>query len=108
MAKGLEAKLYKEHLREIGIFSLEKTELIAIFKYLDGCYIENGTNLISGCCGFFGLFGRVLKVVLPNVLPVSVAGIFRGPHSVLHVRKNNLQNTAKEPEKLTTTIRSRP
>ena len=31
-----------------------------------------------GCCGFFGLFGRVLKVVLPNVSPVSVAGIFRG------------------------------
>ena len=32
----------------------------------------------DGCCGFFGLFGRVLKVVLPNVLPVFVAGIFRG------------------------------
>ena len=31
-----------------------------------------------GCCGFFGLFGRVLKVVLPDVSPVSVAGIFRG------------------------------
>ena len=29
--------------------------------------------------GFFGLFGRVLKVVLPNVTPVSVASIFRGP-----------------------------
>ena len=36
-----------------------------------------------GCCGFFGLFGRVLKVVLPNVSPVSVAIIFRGQHSVL-------------------------
>ena len=32
----------------------------------------------DGCCGFFGLFGRVLKVVLPDVSPVSVAGIFRG------------------------------
>ena len=32
----------------------------------------------NGCCGFFGLLGRVLKVVLPNVSPVSVAGIFRG------------------------------
>ena len=30
-----------------------------------------------GCCGFFGLFGRVLKVVLPDVSPVSVASIFR-------------------------------
>ena len=36
-----------------------------------------------GCCGFFGLFGRVLKVVLPNVLPISVAGIFRGQESEL-------------------------
>ena len=35
----------------------------------------------NGCCGFFGLFGHVLKVVLPNVSPVSVAGIFRGQHS---------------------------
>ena len=37
----------------------------------------------DGCCGFFGLFGPVLKVVLPNVSPVSVAGVFRGQHSVL-------------------------
>ena len=36
-------------------------------------YLRNGD-----CCGFFGLFGRVLKVVLPNVSPVSVASIFRG------------------------------
>ena len=39
--------------------------------------------LYIGCCGFFALFGRVLKVVLPNVSPVSVAGIFRGQHSVI-------------------------
>ena len=32
----------------------------------------------NGCCGFFGLLGCVLKVVFPNVSPVSVAGIFRG------------------------------
>ena len=25
------------------------------------------------CCGFFGLFGHILKVVFPNVSPVSVA-----------------------------------
>ena len=37
----------------------------------------------NGCCVFFGLFGRVLKVVLPNVSSVSVAGIFIGQHSVL-------------------------
>ena len=33
--------------------------------------------------GVFGLFGHVLKVVLPNVSQVSVAGIFRGQHSAL-------------------------
>ena len=32
----------------------------------------------DGCCGFFGLFDRVLKVVLPDVSTVSVAGILRG------------------------------
>ena len=37
----------------------------------------------NSCCRFFGLFGCVLKVVLPNVSPVSVADIFRGQHSVL-------------------------
>ena len=46
-----------------------------------GCYL--GNSVLLGCCGFFGLFGRVLKVVLPNILPASVAGIFRGHHSVL-------------------------
>ena len=35
-------------------------------------------NECTGCCGFFGLFGRVLKFVLPDVSPVSVAAIFRG------------------------------
>ena len=44
---------------------------------------EREAEFGDGCCGFFGLFGHVLKVVLPNVLPVSVAGIFRGQHSVL-------------------------
>ena len=43
---------------------------------------ENRKKLV-GCCGFFVLFGRVLKIVLPNISPVSVAGIYRGQHSVL-------------------------
>ena len=80
-------------------------------------YSRRLSRLGSNGCGFFGLFGRVLKIVLPNVLPVSVAGIFRGRHlqrTVLssedaghrdwqNVRKNNLQNMAKEHEKPTTT-----
>ena len=43
----------------------------------------------KGCCGFFGLFGRDLKAVLPNILSVSVASIFRGKHWQ-NIRKNNL------------------
>ena len=39
------------------------------------------TKSTIGCCGFFRLFGCVLKVVLPNVSPVSVAGIFGGQES---------------------------
>ena len=45
--------------------------------------VSSKHHYFIGCCRFFGLFGRVLKVVLPNVSPVSVAGIFRGQHSVL-------------------------
>ena len=36
-------------------------------------------------CGFFGLFSHVLKVFLPNVLPVSVAGLFRGQELELYL-----------------------
>ena len=36
-------------------------------------------------CRFSGLFSCVLKVFLPNVSPVSVAGIFRGQESELGV-----------------------
>ena len=46
-----------------------------------------------GCCGFFGLFGGVLKVVLPNVSPVSVAGIFQ-PRPVV---PNLFPTTARMP-----------
>ena len=40
----------------------------------------NKQFLFDGC-RVFRLFGHVLKVFLPNVLPVSVAGIFRGQES---------------------------
>ena len=35
------------------------------------------------CCESFRLFGRVLKVFLPNVLLISLASIFRGQESEL-------------------------
>ena len=30
----------------------------------------------DGCCGFFGLFDCVLKVVLPDVSPLSSADVY--------------------------------
>ena len=39
--------------------------------------------MVVGCCGVLGLFGCVLKAVLPNLSTVSVAGIFRGQESEL-------------------------
>ena len=41
----------------------------------------------DGCYRSFGLFGHVPKVFLPNVLPVSVATIFRGQELELCVLK---------------------
>ena len=81
----------------------------SVFQLFGGIYTEKGvgryaqsfplalkrTNYPSGCIledfhvwdlmvvvGFLGgLFGCVLKVVFPNVSPISVAGIFRGQES---------------------------
>ena len=38
----------------------------------------------DGCCGFFGLFGHVLKVVLPNILPVCGQHLQRTGVRTLH------------------------
>ena len=46
-------------------------------KLLEKTYSQRLSQPGSNGCGFFGLFGCVLKVVLPDVSPVSVAGIFR-------------------------------
>lgn len=47
----LENKMYEENLRELGIFSLKKRRLrgnmVAIFKYPEGCYKEEGEALFS-------------------------------------------------------------
>ena len=51
MVEGLEEMSYEEQLRELGMFSLSKRRLrgdmIAMFKYLKGCHIEEGTGLFS-------------------------------------------------------------
>ena len=46
-------------------------------------HIKGRRHLGNSCCRFFGLSGRVLEVVLPNVSPVSLAGIFGGQESEL-------------------------
>ena len=51
MTKGLEAMPYEEQLRELGMFSLQKRRLrgdmIAMFKYLKRCHVEEGVGLFS-------------------------------------------------------------
>jgi len=52
--RGLEYLTYKDRLRELGLFSLEKRrlrgDLTAAFQYLMGAYREDGERLFTRVC----------------------------------------------------------
>ena len=52
MIRGLQHPSYEERLRELGLFSLEKTrlcgDLIVPFQYLKGLYKQEGVRLFTG------------------------------------------------------------
>jgi len=54
MIRGLEHLSYKDRLRELGLFILEKRrlrgDLTVVFQYLKGAYRKDGENLFSKAC----------------------------------------------------------
>ncbi|KAK4830157.1 hypothetical protein QYF61_008668 [Mycteria americana] len=66
MIQGLEHLSYKDRLRELGLFSLEKRrlrgDLIAAFQYLKEAYRKDGDRLFSkACCDRTGSNGFKLR-----------------------------------------------
>ena len=68
MVRGMEHLSYEDRLRELGLFSLEKTRLrghlIAAFQHLKRVYRKDGKNIFSrACCNRTGSNGIKLREV---------------------------------------------
>ena len=54
MIRGMEHLSYEDRLRELGLFSLEKSglqgDLLAAFQYLKGAYRKDGEGLFTRAC----------------------------------------------------------
>ncbi|KAK4825931.1 hypothetical protein QYF61_003426 [Mycteria americana] len=61
MIKGLERLSYEERLRELGLFSLEKGDLINVYKYLKECEKRMETGSFHCCPVSWFSFSRQLS-----------------------------------------------
>ncbi|CAJ0941399.1 unnamed protein product [Ranitomeya imitator] len=70
MVTGLQTMSYEEQLQDFGMFSLQKRrhrgDLIAVYKYLKGCHIVEGSSLFSFAQGKTRSNGIKLNVRVIN------------------------------------------
>ncbi|KAK4822223.1 hypothetical protein QYF61_011864 [Mycteria americana] len=82
MIQGLEHLSYKDRLRQLRLFSMEKRrlwgELIAAFQYLKGAYKKNGDKLFSRACCDETRGGETLEQVAQRDGRCLISGNIQG------------------------------